>query len=180
MGLTAADYLQQLQALLPPGAAWSRDATAVLTRLLAGLAAELARADGRGEALLEEADPRSVGELIAEWETAFGLPDPCTGVLETLVQRRQALTAKVGAQGGQSRGYFIALAAAVGYVVTIDEVVDGNQYKWRINAPAVTVTYFRAGTGRSGERLASWGNTLLECIITRCCPAHTQVVFGYA
>lgn len=177
--MTAADYLSLLQALLPPGKAWTRDPDAVLTALLVALAAELARVDARVDALQNETDPRTVGELLEEWETVFGLPDTCTGQLPTLAQRRMALHGRVTAVGGASPAYFIAVAAAVGYTVTIDEQVDADPYKWRVNAPATTVTEFRAGSGRAGEPLRSWGNQLLECAIIRLCPAHTQVIFAY-
>lgn len=177
--MTPDHYLHLLQALLPPGAAFTREDAADLTKVLLSLATELARLDTRGDALLAEDDPRTTAEMIAEWERAYGLPDPCTGPLATLAERRVALHTKVSATGGQSRAYFIALAAALGYTVTIDENVDGNQYKWRVNAPAVTVRNFLAGQSRAGDRLRTWGNTLLECAITRLCPAHTLVLFGY-
>lgn len=49
MVLTETDYLRQLQALLPPGPAWPKDDDATLTRMLAALAAELSRVDGRAQ-----------------------------------------------------------------------------------------------------------------------------------
>jgi len=179
MGMTSAQYLAQLQALLPRGAAWTREPDTDLTKLLHGLADELARVDERCDQLLKEMDPRTVTEMISDWETTYGLPDPCTGPLETLAERRAALAAKVSAIGQASPAYFITLAASIGYTVTIDENVDGDQFKWRVNANSVTVRSFRAGQGRAGERLRTWGNQLLECVITKYCPAHTQVVFGY-
>ncbi len=179
MGMTSKQYLRQLQALLPPGAAWTRQTDATLTKLLQGLADELARVDARCEQLVKEMDPRTVSEMISEWESDYGLPDSCTGQLATLAERRAVLAARVSAIGAASPAYFIALAASIGYTVTIDENVDSDQYKWRVNSSAVTVRSFRAGQGRAGERLRTWGNTLLECIITKYSPAHTQVVFGY-
>lgn len=179
MSMTAEQYLRQLQALLPTGAAWTREPAAELTKLLRGLAEELARIDQRAEQLLSEADPRTTTEMIDEWERSLGLPDPCTGPLATLQERRAAVTAKLTAIGQQSPAYFIALAATLGFSVTIDEQVDADPFKWRVNAPTETIRSFRAGQSTAGEALRTWGNALLECAISRLSPAHTQVVFGY-
>ncbi len=70
-------YLSQLLALLPPGDALAREPGSVLERLLTVPAAELARVDGRVEALLVESDPARIAEMLADWERALGLPDEC-------------------------------------------------------------------------------------------------------
>ncbi|MFN8989968.1 MAG: putative phage tail protein [Betaproteobacteria bacterium] len=70
-------YLSQLLALLPPGDALAREPGSVLERLLSVPAAELARVDGRVEALLLESDPARTTEMLADWERALGLPDEC-------------------------------------------------------------------------------------------------------
>lgn len=190
--MTVSDYRQQLQALLPRGAAWARDGDAVLTQLLDAMAEELARLDSRGGDLLTEADPRATTEVLPDWERVAGLPDPCVGTGEALVARRNALVGRLTGTGDQSRQYFIDLAASLGFVVTITEFdpydvtlpVDAPMYgiewrfAWRIDAPEETVTYFTAGSGVD-EPLADWGNELLECVITARKPAHTHVMFAY-
>ena len=70
-------YLSQLLALLPPGDALAREPGSKLERLLTVPAAELARVDGRVEALLLESDPARTAEMLADWERALGLPDEC-------------------------------------------------------------------------------------------------------
>ena len=70
-------YLSQLIGLLPPGDALAREPGSVLERLLSVPAAELARVDGRVEALLLESDPARTTEMLADWERALGLPDIC-------------------------------------------------------------------------------------------------------
>ncbi len=45
-------------------------------------------------------------------------------------------------------------------------------------SPDVTVHYFTAGSS-AGEALRTWGNELLECIIRRAKPAHTEARFVY-
>lgn len=62
--------------------------------------------------------------------------------------------------------------------ITIDEQVDGLPHKWRMNAPTVTYTVFTCQSA-CDESLREWGNELLECVMNRYRPAHTQLVFGY-
>lgn len=192
---TAADYLEQLKTLLPPGQAFPREAGTTLHSLLDGMSIELARVDARGEALPLEAIPSSSSELLVDWERVAGLPDKCSGVLEeTLQGRKNVLLAKLSSTGGQSTAYFVELAASLGYVVTIeqfrpfrvglssvgDALTNGDWvFTWRIKAPAVTVTSFRVGQSAVGERLRTWGNDTLECKINQLKPAHTIALFAY-
>jgi uncharacterized protein YmfQ (DUF2313 family) len=192
MALTTDDYLQQLQALLPQGPAWSREADAVMTKLLTAFAEEFSRVDYRIDALVNEADPRTTNELLADWERVAGLPDLCTGIPETIALRRELLVARLANVGGQSKEFYIALAAKIGYAITITEfkrwrvtsrvnelLNDANwAYAWRVNAAQDTVRKFTVA-GRVNEPLATWGNTALECAITRLKPAHTLVQFAY-
>jgi len=196
MGLTAANYLNQLQDLLPHGAAWPRDSDATLTLLLGGLAAELARVDGRAEQLIEEADPRTTAELFLDWERVSGLPDACAeafGGPQTSSQRRAALVTKLATIGGQSPEYFIGLAAVLGHAITITEFSQHSVIKpvdypihsqewnfaWQVNAALNTVAPFRV-TDRVSDPLAAWGNALFECVLERLKPAHTIVLFAYS
>jgi uncharacterized protein YmfQ (DUF2313 family) len=75
--MDASAYLSQLIGLLPPGDALAREPGSRLERLLSVPAAELARVDGRVEALLLESDPARSTEMLADWERALGLPDIC-------------------------------------------------------------------------------------------------------
>lgn len=194
--LNPGDYLAQLQALLPPGTAWPTDPDAVLTLLLTALALEMARAHNRAADLVDEADPRTTYELLGEWETMLGLPDPCLqGLDQTVAQRRFAVVTKLLAQGGQSPGYFIALAERLGYEpCTVTEfapfTAGGSacgdpccgeewRYAWRLNAPATQVIPFRAGQSVGGEPLNAWGDELLECVMRRLKPGHTTLHIGY-
>lgn len=193
MGMTTDDYLAQLQALLPQGPAWPRDAGATLTKLLRAMADELARVDSRAGQLIDETDPRTTNELLADWERVAGLPDSCVTAAQSTAQRRAALHAKLTTLGGQSTAYFIALAASLGYTVTITEfeqhtVVDDVehplyshpwQFAWQINAPQDTVGTLSV-TDTVADPLAWWGNELLECVIRRIKPAHTHVLFAYS
>jgi uncharacterized protein YmfQ (DUF2313 family) len=84
------DYRDQLQALLPTGAAWPRDEDAQLSLLMHGLGGELARAHNRALDLLEEADPHTAAEMLVDWERVVGLPDPCIPLPTDGDARRQA------------------------------------------------------------------------------------------
>lgn len=192
MDLSAADYRNQLAALLPQGPAWALDEAAA-GNLLDAWAEEFARIHGRINQLIDEADPRLTYELLTDYERIFGLPTDCmAGIDQTLEQRRNALLSQMTSIGGQSRQYFIDLAAAAGFLITITEfrpftvgmsVADPIYgpdwaYAWQVNAGAATVRWFSVVSG-VGEPLAAWGNELLECLIRRFKPAHTVVIFSY-
>lgn len=195
MALSSSDYLQQLQALLPPGPAWSSDDTSFITHLFNGLAQELGRVDGRVLQLVEEADPRTVAELFSDWERVAGLPDACAvafGGDQTVAQRRSALVGRLTTLGGQSPAYYIGVAAALGYAITITEFQqhsvndDVNCYlydpawnfAWQVNAALNTVTDLTVDS-TVDDALAIWGNSLLECVIKRLAPAQSTVLFSY-
>lgn len=195
-------YKAQLASLLPRGRAWPREEGSVLMQLMHAKAEELARIDGRASDLLEEIDPRTTLELLADWERVAGLPDACIAAPDSIAERRAAVQSRITALGGQSRAYFIALAASLGFAVTIDEFRpfrvgqsrigdrlydEAWAHAWRVNVqpPAIddgqglTIRYFRVGESRVGERLVGFGSLDLECIIRRAAPAHSIVIFAY-
>lgn len=194
--MTAGQYRECLQALLPGGGAWTREQSAQLTALLDAWAAEFARLDARAEALLEETDPRTALELLPDWERVTGLPDECTGELaDGIPARRLAAAAKLVKRGGQRPDYFIELAAAIGFDVSIIEFgsfdagadvgtdLNGDAWRhaWRVSLDGLSelaFTEFVAGS-LAGEPLLAWGAADLECIIGRAAPAHSVVLFAY-
>lgn len=183
-------YLSQLQALLPTGAAWPREPDTVLTTVLAAMADGLARAHNRALDLIEEADPRTTLELLADWERVCGLPDPCSGQAATIAERRAQVVARLTATGGQSPAYFIALAAALGFDITITErraryygrrrhgtPYGGEEMQriWEVHLPPELVFRRHHGQGFHGEPFASWGAQSLICMLERLKPAHTII-----
>lgn len=195
MGMSNADYLSQLQALLPQGPAWPREPAALLTRLLDAFADEFARLDARADQLIDEADPRTTYELLADWERVTGLPGTCAllaGIDFTVEQRRAALVTKLTERGGQSRAYFIAMAARLGFTVTITEFSEWTfdsdddtpfygwewNFAWQVNAPLNTVGEWTFDSD-DDTPFAWWGNELLECALTEDKPAHTVALFAY-
>lgn len=186
---TSTDYYDLLLSLRPTGPAWPQD-----DDFLRAIADSLTRAHQRSLTLVEEADPRTTVELLAAWERNAGLPDPCSGPAETLRGRRAVLVQRLTSRGGQSRAFYIALAEALGYRIRIFEYQPARagvacagdpmygqdwSFVWRIHAPSTTIAYARAGQMAAGEPLASWGNTLLQCVIARTAPAHTLPIFSF-
>ncbi len=193
MGMTANDYLKQLQALLPQGAAWPREADANITKYLQAVADELARVEGRASVLIDEADPRTSSEMLSDWERVLGLPDPCITIAQTITQRRLSILNKLTTIGGQSRAYFIALAATLGQTITITEFSSWHvndhvnepmhglewRFAWQVNGVENPVTYWKV-TDAVNDPLAVWDNVALECMFNRLKPLHTILLFNYS
>lgn len=168
-----------------------------MENLLKAMAEELSRIDVRAvRDLLNEVDPQRTNELLADWERVCGLPDPCLGTTGTLSDRRENVINKLSSRGGQSAAYFIQVAAAIGFTITItnsfpqfkagiskagDPLTNGPWiYAWAVNTPeADIVDGFRAGHSAAGDPLSTSRADALECVITRLKPAHTVVIFNY-
>lgn len=114
--MTAADFLAQMLALLPPGRAWLREAGSGMHSLLSAFAPELARVQARADQMLLELSPFTVDELIDEWEAAWGLPDECSPSTATsLADRRAALQAKINETIGHNPADYEAIATTYGH-----------------------------------------------------------------
>lgn len=192
---SAGQWSAQLARLLPPGAAWSVPKGGVFDALLWALAGGLADAEASGFGLLDEADPGTAIAVLGDWERVAGLPDVCTGPLESLSERQRALVARLTARGGQSRAYFIAIAAGLGFEVEIEEfrpftcadACDGAVYDeswvftWLLavrSGEFADATWMDALSG-CDEALRSFGSGQLECVIARLAPAHTELLISY-
>lgn len=194
MGLTAENYRNKLLTLLPVGVAWARDANSTMADMLHAWADELARVDGRTTDLRNEADPQTTLELILEWESILGIPDPCSGLGETLQQRREAILAALRLLGGQSRQYFIDLAATLGFegaTITeydphsVDLSVDAGlfgddwQFAWTLSVAMPDVQQISVDSSVDESMGEQSSTTRLECMINRYKPAHTIALFEY-
>jgi uncharacterized protein YmfQ (DUF2313 family) len=192
--MNAEAYTRQVLQLFPDGLAWSGE---VLRQFAQAVADELARIDARGANLIDERDPRTTTELLPEWETETGLPDPCVADWDalTLDQRRGAVVGRVVSQNEESRPFYIELAAALGHAISITEYLPFQvgrscvgeslsngawQYAWTVNNLDAAYSFrFRSGYGRSGMPLATWRNDDLECALAAKAPAHTVLLFNY-
>jgi uncharacterized protein YmfQ (DUF2313 family) len=166
----------------------------VLAASLAAEGAALDAAHSLAQAVAEAISPAGAGGLwLADWERVLGLPDTCAGGYgQTQAERMAAALSKIRQRGGQSRAYFISVAATLGYAITIEEfdvyTCDSGcdqpindepwRFAWRVRAPETTVREFSCDSG-CDDPLSSWGNALLECVINRLKPAHTFVQFAY-
>lgn len=189
----AADFKHALQALLPHGRVWPRTEDNIQSKVAAGITKIYERSTDRANQLLVDAFPATTYELLPEWESSLGLPDPCQGLDASVEGRRNQVVARYVAEGGQSVPYFIKFAADLGYVITITEYApfrcggrcgtplygDDWAHVWQVNAPTFTINYFRTGISGAGEYLASWGNTVLQCELQKLKPAHTILIFSY-
>src|SRR5476651_1511590 len=175
---TDADYTQALTNLLPPGKAWNRDPDSVQAQAISCYAPSFRRSSDDALALLVDAFPATAVNLLPEWESTLGLPDPCAGVAPTLQARRAQVVARFAGSGGMSISDFEAYAASLGYTITIKQYAPFRAgqntcgqplggldwfYTWSVQVQANTVTPFRVGSSMLGEPLASWGNSVLEC-----------------
>lgn len=192
---SAADYLTALQALMPRGRVWPKDADTTQAQALSGLTPTYARNNARASNLLVDAFPASVEELLPEWELTLGLPDPCAGLAPTIQLRRAQVLARFSANGGQDVQYFIQMAANLGYAVSVTQFAPFRfgqstfgtpmyepdwAFAWQVNAPTFSVHNFQFGTDTFGEPFAYWSNNVLQCELQRYAPAHTHVLFSYS
>ncbi|EIN02302.1 hypothetical protein WQE_04917 [Paraburkholderia hospita] len=191
---TAADFLKAMQGLLPRGRVWPRDSDAVQTKVLSGLAPSYERSAARANYLLVDAFPATTYELLPEWESTLGLPDPCAGVAPSIAQRQAQVVARFVSIGGPTIQSLTKFAANLGYTVTINQFMEARagqtragdpcngtawSFAWQVTAPLNTVTYAQAGAAAAGDPLTSWGNSVLECEMKAVMPAHTIPIFTY-
>lgn len=141
MAMNGESYRDQLLALLPTGDAWPKELESVQAQTMAGLGEELARVDGRAEALLAEANPSSAYELLADWERVAGLPEACDDRSLSDAQRQDRLVEKFSRRGRLSQSFLIAQALLMGYAITITEYRP-----------------FRSGRSSSGDAITNYGH----------------------
>lgn len=181
-----------LKALLPPvsydpmGPAISAQLDAEGAALDDALAASLR--------VLATITPDGDTELLPDWERVYGLPDACLADIDSSVSSRvAAVIDKIRRGGGMSRQFFIDLAAALGYAISIVEFspftvsslvtyplydVD-SQYWWQISLPTATPPRPFSVLDSVMTPLVVYQTGLLECLLQKLKPAHTELQFVY-
>lgn len=153
---------------------------------------QLDDAQASAEILLQEIFADKAYNLLTDWERVCGLTP---GEDDPLQSRRDAIIRKLREIGGLSRDYFIALAASIGWTITIEELqpfmcgwnrcgdelnIEESIWIWRVTAADPAYYAFRAGLSCSGERLGSNPSAdVLELLFNELKPAHTYVTFIY-
>lgn len=196
MAVRLDDWVASLQAMLPPGRAFTRDPDSVLSKVLGAIAAMFLAAQLKFEDLLEQADPRRATSMLPDWERLLGLPDTCSPVGLQLADRQLMAFQRLTEDGGQSRPYFISQAERLGEPgVTITEFkpftcnsscndalyTQADKFVWRVNIPrpALSARFFNCNSPCDAA-LQSYEPSVIECFFQKRKPGHTTVIFSYA
>jgi len=194
---TAKEYLKSLQSLLPRGKAWNRDEDYQLYNFLYGQAEEFSRVDTRSEDLQKERSTLTTNELLTDHENDLGLPDSCSNEDETIQERRNNVNSKFVQLGQQNTQYFIDVAEAMGWTITITEFspfISGASssgdscgdseviFYWLVTVDLSTsnIIYFTSGNSQSGDLLQQINYIdYLLCKLNQLKPAHTKIIYNY-
>lgn len=195
---SSSDYAGAVRALYPRGRVWPNDPDAQQSIFIGALAQEYAQLDADANALRADIFPASTVNLLPEWEESLGLPDPCLGPSPSIDERQAQVLAKFVGSDGQSAAFFIAYAAALGFVITITVYApfvcgrgacggfiarDDVAHLWLITivsgSGAVELAASRCGTSVCGDPIGSGSTTypVLECEMNKLKPAHTILHF---
>lgn len=181
-----------LKSLLPP-VSYDPAGHAIVAQLEAEGAA-LDDAWAASLRVLATITPDGDTQLLPDWERVYGLPDACMADIESSVSSRvAAVIDKIRRGGGLSRQFFIDMAAALGYAITIDEFVPftvsslvtgalydtDSQYYWRVNLATATPPRPFTVLDSVTTRLVVYQTGLLECLLQKLKPAHTELLFAY-
>ena len=171
---SVSDYVGALQALLPRGLAWPRDASSGQTALLTGLAPSLNRINADAIQLLVDAFPATVDAMLPEWNATLGLPG-ATGYTGSDLPTQQAqVVTSLTDSGGQSAAYFIGLAARLGLTITISGYRPWNVDS-TVDAPIYGLDWahaWRVSSTLPGDYSA------LHALFERYKPAHTKIIWN--
>ena len=192
-------YRKALADTLPDGHFWKAkdESESNLYKILISLALSFSNLDVRANELSNEFFPQLLQESIDEWEIEYGLPSDCVGALPTFADRKAQVLAKFAGIGGQDPAYYVNLASDLGFDVEIIEFNGvrytkdrlGDQYAqtthpyvWYVNVLNIETIYAQYTQDKLTESQYSKlgvDTSILECLITKLKPAHTQVLFFY-
>jgi len=171
---------------LPVGAAWPREHSSNLYRLVEALAKSVCHTHDRIDELLREAWPLTGAQLLGDWEVAYGLPGSCEQLGSDIETRRRDVAGKLSAHGAQTPAYFIWLLERMGitgveiweYPETKRLLNNPHRFLWAIRGPFAAIAtkkYFRASREAAGDRLVWYeGLETLVCLLEIFKPAHTE------
>ncbi|EHD21563.1 MULTISPECIES: YmfQ family protein [Brenneria] len=131
--------------------------------------------------------------LLQDWERVLGLAPSSDSSYQ---QRLDNVLIKIAETGGLSIPYFTRLASRLGYKIAIEELQPFRAgvsrcgqsilqedfiWAWRVNVSgsAVKKYYFTTGISLIGERLMTFGDSIIESVFNDLKPAHTYCYFAY-
>lgn len=146
---------------------------------------------------LSSKTPEELETFVSDWERVF---DIIPGADDTAETRKNRVLTELRKVGGLSKPYFVALAAAMGYDVTITDNIEEFRpfmtgwaraadrlyaheviWIWKVHATSRPMFYFEAGMAEAGDYLLTWDSeTKLENLFNELKPAHTYVLFDYS
>jgi uncharacterized protein YmfQ (DUF2313 family) len=191
------DYFNQLLSLLPRGAAWDQIDSGLFGDLNYAIATEYTRVSDAMVELENDTFPQNTSQLLEDWERVLGLPDDCVaGVSQSTTERRAAVITKLSTLTEPTPLFFVNLAQSFGYSIEVVEYFparvgrarigdalngSGSEFTWAVRIPGSYTASQRArvGDARIGDRLATWGQGSLECLMRQYKPAHTTLIFLY-
>lgn len=197
MSNTTSKFVELIKGLFPKGRLWTFPPGSTLLALIEGVAVEFVRIADRADDVLMESDPRTTDELLEDWEECFGLPGDCGELATTLQDRRTQLVSKITDVRNQNKQLYVDIANRLGYDIDVDDVQEYNQFRvgdrvsselasgvaWQhtfsVHSPEFTERLFRVNENAVSDRLADFGDDLLECLIEDAKPAHSIVFFEY-
>ncbi|MDH3975623.1 MAG: DUF2313 domain-containing protein [Deltaproteobacteria bacterium] len=131
----------------------------------------LDKTSSHGDELLDEMLPQTTGDLIGDWERITGVSP---NDIDTIDERREQVVAKLRARGRLDKQYFIDLAAAYGYSITIEgykQMRCGEAECGDVLAPEEIVYVWKV--------IISEQNQELEALFNKLKPAYALVEFEY-
>jgi uncharacterized protein YmfQ (DUF2313 family) len=170
--LSVEEWTRTLLDLLPRGIVWPREPGTTQEAFWTAIADAMVAIQTRDCDLAAEAYPCGAVELLPEWEHELGLPDECTQGEWTIAQRQQFVCAKLAAQGGQSRAYFLELAALYGFQISIKE-----HWPWVMGCTTFCDVRLGVPVGWWQVIMPCPLSPVLECVIRRAAPAGSIVTF---
>ncbi len=155
----------------------------MLAKVLFGMSDEYSRIEGRAEDLFDEKDTRTTVELLAEHELDFGLPEIGESISSIESERQAELNAALLRVGQQFEQYFIDIAAALGYTISIEEFVPFWTSVSTVNSPVGPLRnlfFFRILIDLDSVTYPNEVNiTKLISRMTAIKPGHTHILFEF-
>lgn len=188
---TIDEAASQLAAHLPDGRAWhakNLDGT-VIRAAVSACAAEFREIQLSIEKMAQEFDINLTEELLPDWEKSCGLPDPCLGQLESLIDRRNAVILRLRKIPFVDKQDYEQLAFDLtGLSVTVTpgaevelfpldfpiHLSSGNSY-FKLY---VTFNDVIAGFPYNFPfDFVSTSDNIIRCVFRRIAPANVQIIF---